>query len=51
MGALEEACHALVAPKRIALVNESRARNSSANSVGNSRGTSSHGHSGTGARD
>lgn len=51
MGALEEACHALVAPKRIALVNESRARNSSANSVGNSRGTSSHGHSGSGVRD
>jgi GGDEF domain-containing protein len=46
LGALEEACHALVAPKRIALVTESRARNSGGNSVANSRGSSSANNSG-----
>lgn len=45
MGALEEACHALTPPKRIALVNESRGRSSSGNSVGSSRGNSSASHS------
>ena len=46
LGALEEACHALTPPKRIALVNESRGRNSSGNSGTHSRGNSSAGHSG-----
>jgi GGDEF domain-containing protein len=41
LGALEDACQALVPPKRIALVNESRVRSGSGNSVGNSRGSSS----------
>ena len=43
MGALEEACHALVAPKRIALVTESRGRASGASSATSSRGHSSGG--------
>lgn len=34
LAALEEACHALVPPKRIALVNEQRVRQSSGNSTG-----------------
>lgn len=46
MGALEEACHALTPPKRIALVNESRPRNSnSGHSTGHSRSNSSSSHS------
>ena len=48
LAALEEACHALVPPKRIALVNEQRVRQSSGHSTGGpgsgrSSGGSSHG--------
>lgn len=45
LAALEEACHALVPPKRIAMVNESRGRSSNGNSGTSSRGNSSSGNS------